>query len=369
MNTYTFFDLYPYLLLLISLLLIFLSKMRENLKSKWCLAILLFFTVCRYNVGWDYESYVVTIRDWGGQWNVGRYSPLSNLIFYLGYKLQFYPIVFAIYGCIQLYLLKYVIDNLSINRALSWLYFLLIPVFFLQGLSTIRQAVANGFVFVSLLLLCQKNYKKALGMYIFAILFHVSAVLSIFMFPVVLMRIPNKWNWLLFVSSFFIGNLLVSNIVNLGVAGTAYSRFMYYIEEYESHKTSLLNYYYYSINVGLLYLSGKLSRINPLLGKLVTIGNLGIVLYNIFSFEPVTATRLASMYTIVWIVILPYVPFALAGSKKIQIKKGQLINNISLLLPISFVFCYFLMSYVTAFNNHRLMKISFIPYEFWWDNL
>ena len=368
MKTYSFFDLYPYILLFFSLLLINLFKKSESWKSKWCFVVLLFFTICRYNVGWDYDSYVETIQNWGNQWNAGRYALLSNMFFYLGYRLQFYPIVFALFGFIQLYLLKLVIDDFSINRVFSWLFFLLIPVFFLQGLSTIRQAVANGFVFVSLYQLCQKDYKKALGMFIFAIMFHASAILSILMLPITLIKITNKLNWFLFISSFFIGNLLFPYIANLMIDIQEYNRFIYYTE-YESHKTSLLNYYYYLINIVLLLLYNRLSIINPLLGKFVAIGNMGIVLFNIFSFEPITATRIASMYTLVWIIILPYLPLAFSSSKELSIKKRQLINSITILLPMSFVFFYFLMSYVIAFNNHQLLKISFIPYEFWWNNL
>lgn len=365
---YSFFDLYPYILLFLSFLLIAKMRKTEEWKSNACFVILLLFTICRYNVGWDYESYVYTIVNWGEQWDAGRYSIFSNLIFYIGYKLHFYPFVFITYGLIQLILMKYAIDKFSERKVLSWLFFLLIPVLFLQGLSTIRQAVANEFVLVSMLFFLNKDYKKAAFLYFIALQFHASVLLAIFIVPLSLIKISNKINWALFISSFFLGGILVTVLSSITSDSTEVGRFQYYVEEYESHKTSLLNYYYYAINAGLLLFYSRVSKYNPLLGRLITIANFGIVLFNIISFEPITATRLASMYVITWIYVLPFMYDVVTNKVSDKAIDNSRVNY-TFVLPFAFVFFFFLMSYVSAFNNHQLFKVSFIPYEFWWNNL
>lgn len=349
---YNFLDLYPYISLYIIFILINYSTYKEKYKFFILFFILWLFTICRYDVGWDYLTYVEEIKRGVNYIEESRYELFSRSIFYWAIKWKFYPLIFIIFGTIQLILLAFGIYKLSTNKALSWTIYFLFPLFFLQDLSTIRQATATAFVFVSYYWLKNNQYVKFILFIIAGSLFHQSALYGFMIFFICKKELPLFVNWLLFILSFVVGNYWMYLISTLNI-----DRFNVYINGiYQSHSTSLLNYLYYIINLFILFNYRKLIKDNPDNLKYIQLSNWGIVTFNLFLFEPVASTRLSVFFLLFWILLLP------------SIVKIYKVKFIFIMFFVIINIC-FLMLYVNAFNSRILYKISFIPYDFWWNHL
>ena len=353
---YSFLDLYPYILLLLFFVFVYNSKQSEKKKEYIIFITILCFTILRYNVGWDYETYVSEISNGPEYIYSSRYEPIPKLIFYLASLWNFYPLVFIVCGTIYLYLLRKFINELSSDKPLSWLFYFLIPLFFLQDLSTIRQAVATQFVLCSYLYIRKNDFLKFIICIFIGSLFHVSCLYGICLYFICRKRISNYINWGLFLSSFIASEIVRNILVNIVVGG----RFsIYFLKMFDFHETSLLNYYYYAINILILLNYKNLVRCCKENAIFIQIGNWGIVTFNLFIFEPITSTRLSVFFLMFWILILASLPKANRLLKKRMV----------LLTPFVFIFFFFMMLYVDAYNSRIANKVSFIPYQFWFNNL
>ena len=137
-------------------------------------------------------------------------------------------------------------------------------------------------------------------------------------------------------------------------------RFNIYFEKmFEFHETSLLNYYYYAINILVLLNYRKLVKVCKENALYIQIANWGVVTFNIFIFEPITSTRLSVFFLLFWILILATLPRA----------NRLLKNRIILMAPFIIVFFFFIMLYIFTYNVGLADKVSFIPYQFWFNNL
>lgn len=355
-DRYSFFDLYPYILLVLFFVLVYYSKLTEQKKERIIFVTILCFTILRYNVGWDYETYVEEIGE-GAEYIISsRYEPLPRIIFYLSALWNFYPLAFVACGTIHLCLLRKVIRKLSPNMPLSWLFYFLIPLFFLQDLSTIRQAAATQFLFCSYLYIREGNYKKFLLFIALGSLFHISCLYGLCLLFFARKKISNVLNWALFIFSYVASELIQKVLAQILLSGRLG---IYFGELFEFHETSLLNYYYYAINVLILLNYRKLVDLCEDNAWFIQIANWGVVTFNIFIFEPITSTRLSVFFLIFWILILP----SLSQANKF------LANKLVLLSPFIIVFFFFLWLYVMAYNTGSADKVSFIPYKFWLNNL
>lgn len=351
MLDYGFIDLYPYYLLYIIFLLLNYSAANSLKLSKICFVVLLLFVICRYNVGWDYESYVKIVREGLFAAEHSRYEPISKLFLILTIKMDFYPLLFMSFGLVHLWIMSFMINKLSTDKVMSWSLYLLIPAFFFQDLSTIRQAAATACIFGSYYFLRDRQYIKYLLMVALGIGFHNSAWYGLSMLLIYKLNLSIKVNWILFISSFFLGNLLLEFLPQLNIV-----KFNAYLDFDKKATTSTLNYFYYLINVLVLLHYTKLVKVNPENRSYINLSNWGIVTFNLLLFEPISSTRLSVFFLIFWVLLLP--SFVKLYKSKFLVYGSFLLVNI-----------IFLMIYVRAYNRGILSKVSFIPYEFWWDHL
>jgi len=353
---YSFLDLYPYILLLLTFVFIYYSKQSEQKKEYNIFFIILCFTVLRYNIGWDYETYVSEIKNGPEYILSSRYEPIPKFIFYLAALWDFYPLVFIVFGAISLYMMKKFINELSSDKPLSWLLYFLIPLFFLQDLSTIRQAVATQFVLYSYLYLRKSEYLKFVICIFTGSLFHVSCLYGLCLFFIGRKVIHNNINWVLFVVSFIVPNFIRHLLGSMTFDGRLN---IYLSNMFETHETSLLNYYYYVINIIILLNYNNLVRLCQENAIYIQIANWGVVTFNLFIFEPITSTRLSVFFLMFWILIIA----SLTKANKL------FRNKMFLLAPFIVVFFFFMMLYVDAYNFKLTNKVSFVPYQFWFNNL
>lgn len=353
---YSFFDLYPYILLILFFAFVYYSKRTEQKKEQIIFVTILLFTILRYNIGWDYEKYVLEINKGAEYILSSRYELFPKIIFYISAIWKFYPLAFITCGIIHLCMLRKFINKLSSDKPLSWIFYFIIPLFFLQDLSTIRQAIATQFVLYSYLFIRRNNFFKFILCIFLGSLFHISCLYGLCLLFIGRKRLPNIVNWGLFIISFIVSKNISALLGILSIGG----RFsIYFSKMFEYHETSLLNYYYYAINVLILLCYKKITKLNKENAIYIQIANWGVVTFNIFIFEPITSTRLSVFFLMFWILILASLPNA----------NNLFKNRIIFLTPFVFVFLFFIMLYVITYNLGLADKVSFIPYQIWLNNL
>lgn len=354
---YSIFSLYPYVALLLLFLITIKLKLPEHKKSNILFVSLCLFTVLRYNVGWDYDAYVDTILAGPEDPNFERTEPISRFVYYLAYKLNFYPFFFIVFGTAQLILFKKSIDRIGSNKHSPWLFYLLFPSLYLQDLCIARQALAVQVVLYSLILLRDKKYiYYLLGIFV-AFNIHKTALIGLLAIPFAFFHFSNKLNWVLFIGSLFAGNILTSILAPFAQLGVI-SRFFSYTEM-DGTQSSLMNWLLYGLNVIILISSNRLIKRDERNRYLIPLANLGMVVYNLFFFEPTTAGRICVYFVIAWTFLLPQIP---------NVWKLRRYNFVYVSFFVMLYF-YYLIMYVNHYNSGVIEKPAYVPYELWINNL
>jgi hypothetical protein len=358
---FSYIDFWPYFI--IALVFIFCYNFKSINSSKIVYFTLLLFCVLRYDVGWDYTSYIVEIDSGYVSIIGGRLEPLSKLIFIIANFLNFYPFAFFFFAWLTLKLVYLSIEKYSINPVVSWLVFYSLPLFFFASLSTIRQSLATVIILYSYQFVIERKFVKFLIVILIASFFHISALMGFLLLPLILIPINKLFNYILFISSFFLSLLIKSFILsNFMSELSVISRFQDFYIDGETASPTTLQYLYYIIAAINLFYYDKLVALNSLNKQIISITTFGVFFFNILSFEPVTSTRVSAFFLLFWIYLIPYY------SKIFSIKYGRIIQHVifTLLLTLSF---YYLFIYVRAYENGIQEKVSFLPYKFWFAHL
>ncbi|MBF2708208.1 EpsG family protein [Flavobacterium soyangense] len=358
---FSFVDLWPYILIALLFILCYYYKIQES--SKIIYFTLLLFSCLRYDVGWDYDMYVWEIGKGYDLLIEGRFEPLSKVIFIIASELNFYPIAFIFFAWLTLRLVSLSIDKYSVNPTISWLVFYSFPLFFFASLSTIRQSLATALILYSYQFAVERKIVKFLLIIMVAFLFHTSAISGLIILPLLYLNVSKKGNYILFISSFFLSiiikKIILSSFINeLSVI----SRLQEFYIDADTASPTKLQYLYYIIAVVNLIYYDKLVALNSLNKQIISITTFGIFFFNVFSFEPISASRISAFFLLFWIYLIPYY------SKIFSIRYGKIIQHIifTLLLSLSF---YYLSMYVSSYQNNIQEKVSFLPYKFWFFNL
>ena len=356
---FSFFALYPYLIISI----VFLLSSTKYIKNgpKIIFVILMLFTCLRYNVGWDYFAYVDLIK--GNIVTIvnSRFEPLSILVFLCAKYLNFYPLVFIFFGYLTLKLTQLTINKYSVDPVISWVVFYSLPLFYFASLSTIRQSIAAAFILFSYNYIINKKTILFLLMILIASLFHVSAIAGLLLLPLAKIPVSLKFNWILLGLSFLLSPILKNLLLNINLGFPILTTLKYYINANITGST-ILQYLYYAIGVTNLLFYKKLTEKSEENKQLIAITTAGLFIYNLLSFEPVSAGRISAFFLIFWILIIPhYANFF----KEWQRPFVRFTVSLFLIL-ISFAY---LNIYISAYQNKVLEKISFLPYKVWFNNL
>lgn len=354
---FSFIDLWPYLIIFMVFLLCIPFMKRERTNSAIVFYLLMAFTVLRYNVGWDYEMYVQDIK-----YNtLERYELLSKLIFSFTHSIGFFPAAFMIFGFLILFLTKKIIDQYSINTLLSWAVFYAYPQFFFASLSTLRQSLAGALIFYAYRFCAEKRIIPFLICIAAASMFHSSGVLGLLLYPLVNLKFNRTVNIIVFVSSFFVSEIIKNFVFPLIASQNFNDQVKFYIEM-NSKAPTLLPFIIYTICAVNLVFYKKLVELNPTNKTYIFVTTFGTALYNILLFEPNSALRISSFFLIFWVFLFPY--YGLLVNKKVYKLNSALLILLWFLISFSF-----LAIYVINYENEVLEKISFLPYKFWFNNL
>ena len=160
---------------------------------------LVIFASLRYEVGWDYISYVQYTT---GAKDPSDYSFIWQALFDFANKIDMPHLSIALPNCLTYFILYYALKNLlakdkDICDALfvyaTW------PFFYLSSFSTIRQSLACSIFFLLYVVLLERKYFISLLLWVLCVLLHPSSVIGILLFPLILYRKNlKKWHLLIF---------------------------------------------------------------------------------------------------------------------------------------------------------------------------
>lgn len=305
-------DLLPYILLL--LLTLFIPKVSRKYMF-WLFVIFLFFSGCRYGVGWDYFNYTKAMEE--GGWMISRIEFLVRQLELFCYHYKTPQLFFFVTSLIILSCYFFVISKESANPTLSFFTFLCLPIFFLSSLSIIRFSLA-----VSLWLLAYYYVERDKKLVYFALIIasffvHRAAAFGLLTVPFVLGRIKfsMKTNIIVFVACFIVGKVLgsftfiSSVLVNLlGIFQDEEVIVSNYLVDRGGSGFSRTPYVYAVINLIVLLSSKELitSSKNERMATYITLFNLGCSTMFLFSFDETFGSRLAQFFMIYLLFIVPY---------------------------------------------------------------
>lgn len=210
--------MFPYFVFIIFILYFFYRR-----QPKFMLWTLILFAALRYNVGWDYASYVNAINNPSNWENAetSRHSFVWRELFRFAYFIKSPHIAIIIpnilsYICVYKALKKLNLTKRGIADAL-FVYTTWSPLF-LGSFSTIRQAFAMAVGLLLFAFVQNRQYIKSIVLYIFAILLHPSAIILIFIYIIFFIR--DKLNFIsICISSFGLIFALFSLKEILGILG------------------------------------------------------------------------------------------------------------------------------------------------------
>lgn len=360
--TYIFsiYDLFPYVFL-ISVLLIFLNIRKGGV----IISLTLFaFMILRFNVGWDYQEYLKIISESNDEVFRERYGLINNTIFWIGNKIGAFW-VFTFYSAITIYFFNYTLKKYSISPTLSWMIYVMTPLFFLQSLSTIRYSAALSISFLGITMILNDKKIKGIFYLILASFFHISALAGFLVF--LMQKKLFKVRELIFIilSSFLITSFSLVKRLIMIIANAIFSensRLIKWYLSYDGNKSSEflpLIILVITFIILFIYLKRETSKIEL---KYLNILTYGALLYKIFNeIEPVIAIRLSSLFLIVLTLII-------ASLNTVFKKNSRILSTTLVTIIFLLIFSMYLRNYILAYNQGILSKIGFIPYYTWLSN-
>ena len=296
--------------------LIILTYFCEN---KWSLvaAIVLLLLIGGFrdvSVGTDSKNYLSLFESYGADIgslyhaNEPLYMAIQlfSAITGLGYGgMQFISMLVMLVG------LGFVLYRWSANPVYSVLAYVLLY-FYFNSFNTMRQYMAVPFVLLSYYYLSISNIKKYLLCIFIATMFHFTALISLVVWPLSMMRIKKDPLILLLMMSFVIGMTPLAQWITQ-LLSQHFSAFSFYATDSQEYRSSLFSLSRLLLNIYTLFLLTWLREKDNMLLILV----IGVGMLNLFSFQPVIG-RLAQYFTIIQIIIIPSLPSLVIKKKNNQ---------------------------------------------------
>ena len=266
--------------------------------------LVLIFASIRYGIGYDYYSYKYVIEGNGYDYQLERWEILPRFIASVCSKIH-YQLFFAICSVLTIWPIYFVSKRLSTDPLKSFTVYLLFPLFFLDGLGVIRNAVAYSLVFLMYYCLSRKKYIQSIICLLFAVGFHISAVVAILIYPFYYWFHSKGVNVTLYVLSFVLSLFIMPLFEMVVPESMLYAKFLSNIEK---EITAVGGTFFYVINgfaIFNLLCWKKLSSVHNN-SRYLTLTNVGVCLWNVFlSIDPTTAQRLSTYFLFFIIFVIP----------------------------------------------------------------
>lgn len=341
-------DTIPYLIVLTVLL----SNLAVNTKrsNSICFFILFIFSAIRYDVGYDYMSYL-HVLEFNSSYE--RFEFFEQIIQKI--SAQYYiPLFFIINAFIVVYFVKWGVERLSPNVSLSVFLFLCIPLLYTHSFSVIRFWSATAILFYASTFLKEKRWIIFSLLLLFSIGFHSSAIIGILFLPLYYFRVSRIVNITVLAFSFIGGTFLLSHIRGTFIPQNIFTDgFLRYAEAANTgHSMTKLPYVYLALDVlALTFWSNPHTEEGLFRNKMITIFNVSVSLIFIFSFDNTLSNRLCRPFLLYIVILIPII------IKSLNINSQQIAKTSFAVLASA------LFIYTITIHNDSIHKSEYLPYR------
>ena len=345
-------DLLPYVIFIALLFIIIILQKDSKRRLIGFLTVVLFFSCLRYGIGYDYLTYKDLILGFGDKFTLITMEPIAKWLIELSQSIH-YPFFFVITSFLIYIPIFIVVKRLSYNPLLSFWIYIFIPLFFLESLSVIRNHVAYSFFFLSFMFFREKKYLKTLLCYLFSIGFHYSTLFTIPIFLLYKFTLKKEYAIILVIASFFVSNFVFSFVSSISSDFYLLDKFADYAERSRGGGDFMA----IIINLFMLAVFIKWDRIvelNPFNAKYLTFVCVGVILWNIFSFDYTLRLRLSTYFLLFSIVLIP--EYGRVLSIDIELYKRRIC-----VICMMVFFALFFVNIKSNLESHE--QLSFLPYR------
>ena len=266
---------------------------------------------------------------------------------------------FAIAALLVLYPIYSVSINLSVYPAFALVIYFLFPNYYLESFSIVRNCIAYSMVFYAYYKLYNNNKLLSVVFIIIAFLFHKSALIGVFIYPIYYFRQSFKVHIIAFAISFFISVVIMTLIGHYADAIPLLASVVHYADEGRSgggSMTIIINF----IAIVNLLLWKRLEEVDSRNAIYLAFFNIGTMFWNVFiGVDSTIALRMASYFQIFIILLVPQYCYAVNERYSTWVNRGA--------------YSFFLLLFATYFfiNVSSYLKepdrMSNLPYQtiFW----
>lgn len=316
----------------------FLSK---KIGYKIAILFIILISAMRFNIGYDWSSYLNYIYPVYNPQYFKRLEPFNRLICSLAGSLQQPWILFTLYAIITYTLIGKTISDFSCAKYESLMIY--ICLYYLSGLSTIRQEIAVAVIFYGYRYIREKKLFKYFIICILAMCFHKTAIIALIFYPLYYLKLSICILLLFFFGVFF--KFLLPILV-----GALLPMFLFYLEHggISSSSGNYQKIFYLLLFVYSFILHKKKGTYVGFLN----ICSIGCMLPFILGGH--TGGRLGEYFLIYYSLLIP------ECNKRLKIK-----YRVLFLFPL-YVF-FFMYLYTSVHANH---SDEYVPYRFYFlENL
>lgn len=191
--------MYPYFMVLFSIFFLYFNKLKYGRHIAFLLLFL--FSALRFDVGFDYQTYYEVVAGYN-DYEYERFGIFDKLIIDAARALDFYQFYFIATSFLICFFIWRTIYKYSSDFYLSILLFFVVPIFYLNSLTIIRQFIALSLIFYSIHFVFKKNLIAFIFFISIASIFHISALVGIFIYWLPKVRFSTRKVILLFLIAY-----------------------------------------------------------------------------------------------------------------------------------------------------------------------
>ncbi len=344
-------DLFPYFLLVICCFIFGFTNYKTKDNSFLIFLFVLVFSAIRYQTGYDYGNYLETILVDGSE---EKFEIIVRWIIRFS-RVTHPQVFFIITSFLTLFPIYKLSKKYSIDPSLSLITYIFFPVFFLESLSIIRNAVAISMTMLAIDKFLEKSYRTAILFYMCALGFHISAIIGILFIVLYKFNLSRNALIVCYLLSFIISPIILNLISSIQSEASLFLKISNYAINGKIGAGATMAILINCLGILSLFYWKRLEKLGSYNYLWLLYGMFGVIFWNCFGFEGTLRLRISSFFLVYFILLLP--------SFKYVFKRISPINMKSMLTL--FLLVVFIASFYININGHLndLSKMSFLPYQ------
>lgn len=316
------------------------------------LAIVLIFASIRFGIGFDYIAYYNYIMGYTFGYAYDNMEPIALWLINYSGKTHF-QIFFIVTACLIYLPIWYVCKRLSVNPVLSFLVYILFPMFFNESLSVVRNHVAYAGALLAFYFFINKRYLFSISSFLFAVGFHYSILFSLLIYVVYKSKYGRSTNLVIYIFSLFL-SVIVMQLITSGSSNLYIFRKM---QKYAEDAGGGGNFMTLILNLLAIFnfvywdLIAKGNKTREFLLKSVSTG---VIVWNLFGFDYTLRLRLSTFFLLFFIFLVPYY-------REVFKMSHIAFKRIVILVLFTLISANFYLVIMDNINNFA--KISPLPYQ------